>query len=155
MNESSSSRMMGLAALAAVTAARLLTLPKSLWEWDEVLFVRGVVHFDPIHHSPHPPGYPLLIGLGKVLAWITGDPFTGLVALSVISSLVGFVALASAFRSFAGERAGVAGALLFHLSPAMLVYGPLALSDPPALMFLSLALAAAGRLIEARERTLP
>jgi hypothetical protein len=35
----------------------------------------------------------------------------------------------------------------------MLVYGPLALSDPPALMFLSLALAAAGRLIE--RRTMP
>jgi hypothetical protein len=153
MNESSSSRMMGLAALAAVTAARLLTLPKSLWEWDEVLFVRGVVHFDPLHHSPHPPGYPLLIGLGKVMAWITGDPFAGLVALSVISSLVGFVALAAAFRSFAGGgadggRVGVAAALLFHASPAMLVYGPLALSDPPALMFLSLALAAAGRLVE-------
>jgi hypothetical protein len=143
-----------LLGLAAVALARLLTLPKSLWEWDEVLFVRGVVHFDPIHHSPHPPGYPLLIGLGKVMAWITGDPFAGLVALSVISSLVGFVALATAFRSFAGsEQAGVAGALLFHFSPAMLVYGPLALSDPPALMFLSLALAAAGRLIE--RRTVP
>jgi hypothetical protein len=153
MNEPTRSRADLLLGLAAVAAARLLTLPKSLWEWDEVLFVRGVVHFDPIHHSPHPPGYPLLIGLGKVLAWITGDPFTGLVALSVISSLVGFVALASAFRSFAGERAGVAGALLFHLSPAMLVYGPLALSDPPALMFLSLALAAVGRLIE--KRTMP
>ncbi|MFL6290582.1 MAG: hypothetical protein ACJ759_06775, partial [Thermoanaerobaculia bacterium] len=45
--------------------------------------------------------------------------------------------------------------LLFHFSPAMLVYGPLALSDPPALMFLTQALAAAGRLMEARERTLP
>ncbi|HEX3128282.1 MAG TPA: glycosyltransferase family 39 protein [Thermoanaerobaculia bacterium] len=152
MNEPTPSRAVWLG-LATVAAARLLTLPKSLWEWDEVLFVRGVVHFDPIHHSPHPPGYPLLIGLGKVMAWITGDPFTGLVALSVISSLIGFVALATAFRSFADEKAGVAGALLFHLSPAMLVYGPLALSDPPALMFLSLALAAVGRLIE--RRTLP
>ncbi|MES1243948.1 MAG: glycosyltransferase family 39 protein [Acidobacteriota bacterium] len=153
MNDSTPSRAVWLG-LVTVAAARLLALPKSLWEWDEVLFVRGVVHFDPIHHSPHPPGYPLLIGLGKLMAWITGDPFRGLVTLSVISSLVGFVALATAFRSFAGdERVGVAGALLFHLSPAMLVYGPLALSDPPALMFLSLALAAVGRLIE--RRTLP
>ena len=140
-----------LLGLAAVAAARLLTLPRSLWEWDEVLFVRGILHFDPLHHSPHPPGYPLLIGLGKALTWITGDPFTSLVALSVISSCIGFVALAVAFRSFSGsEEAGVAGALLFHFSPAMLVYGPLALSDPAALMFLALALAAAGRLIETR-----
>lgn len=157
MNEPTRSRADLLLGLAVVAAARLLTLPKSLWEWDEVLFVRGIVHFDPLHHSPHPPGYPLLIGLGKAMAWITGDPFTGLVALSVISSCIGFVALAMAFRAFssglAGERAGVVGALLFHLSPTMLVYGPLALSDPPALMFLSLALAAAGRLIETK--TLP
>lgn len=153
MNESTPSRAVWLLGLATVAAARLLTLPKSLWEWDEILFVRGVVHFDPIHHSPHPPGYPMLIGLGKIMAWITGDPFTGLVALSVISSLVGFVALAKAFQSFAGEQAGLAGALLFHLSPTMLIYGPLALSDPPALMFLSLALAATGRLIGTK--TLP
>ncbi|HET9226337.1 MAG TPA: glycosyltransferase family 39 protein [Thermoanaerobaculia bacterium] len=140
-----------LLGLAAVAAVRLLTLPESLWEWDEVLFVRGILDFDPLHHSPHPPGYPLLIGLGKALTWITGDPFTSLVALSVISSCVGFVALAVAFQSFSGsEQAGVTGALLFHFSPAMLVYGPLALSDPVALMFLALALAAAGRLIETR-----
>ncbi len=142
-----------LAGLLAVAAARLLTLPESLWEWDEVLFVRGVVHYDPLHHSPHPPGYPLLIGLGKAVSWIAGDPFASLVALSVIASCIGFVALAAAFRSFVGggapgERAGVAGALLFHFSPSMLVYGPLALSDSAALMFLSLALAAAGRLAE-------
>ncbi len=168
MNEPSSSRLAGwrlrslllLLGLAAVAAARLLTLPRSIWEWDEVLFVRGIARFDPLHHSPHPPGYPLLIGLGKAITWITGDPFTSLVALGVISSCVGFVALAAAFRSFAGggeegERAGIIGALLFCLSPAMLVYGPLALSDAPALMFLALSLAAAGRLIETRGAVAP
>src|SRR5688500_19817502 len=113
MNEASSFRLEGwrpwspmlLLGLAAVAAVRLLTLPRSLWEWDEVLFVRGIARFDPLHHSPHPPGYPLLIGLGKAMTWITGDPFTSLVALGVISSCVGFVALAAAFRSFAGGGA--------------------------------------------------
>jgi hypothetical protein len=141
---------------AAVAAARLLTLPHSLWEGDEVLFIRGIEHFDPLHHRPHPPGYPLLIGLGKLLDLLVHDPFTSLVALSVISSLVAYGALVDAFRRIvspasgpeAAERIGVAGALLFLLSPAMLVYGPMALSDPPALMFLALALAAAARLSE-------
>jgi hypothetical protein len=129
--------------------ARLLTLPRSLWEGDEVLFVKGVELFDPLHHQPHPPGYPLLIGLGKLFNLLFHNPFVSLVALSVVSSLVGYLALVDAFRRIAGsERVAVAGAVLFHLSPAMLVYGPLALSDPPALMFLSLALAAAARLPE-------
>ena len=147
-----------LLGLGTVAVARLLTLPTSLWEWDEVLFVRGVEDFDPLQHHPHPPGYPLLIGLGKLFALVTGDPFRGLVALSVVASLVGYAALFDAYRRLAAppgageaeraaaKRAAVLGATLFHLSPAMLVYGPLALSDAPALAFLSLALAAAARL---------
>ena len=148
-----------------VAVARLLTLPASLWEYDEVLFVRGVERFEPLAYRPHPPGYPLLIGLGKVATALTGDAFRGLVALSVLASLVGYLAAVEAFaaawepgrrgalgpgpraeRDAAGRvPAAVAGALLFALSPPMLVYGPLALSDPPALAFVALALAAAGR----------
>ena len=141
-----------LLGFGAVAAARLLALPHGLWEGDEVLFVKGIELFDPLHHQPHPPGYPLLIGLGKGLNLLLHDPFASLVTLAVLSSLIGYLALVDAFRRIVpagagtAERVAVAGAVLFHLSPAMLVYGPLALSDPPALMFLSLALAAAARL---------
>lgn len=136
-----------LLGFALVAAARLLTLPESLWEWDEILFVKGIESYDPLHHQPHPPGYPLLIGLGKLLNLFLHDPFVSLVTLNVVCSLIGYAALVSAFgRLAASDRAAVIGALLFHLSPSMLVYGPLALSDSPALMFLSLALAAAARL---------
>jgi hypothetical protein len=142
-----------LLGFVAVAAARLLTLPQSVWELDETLFMSGVLDFEPLRHHPHPPGYPLLIGLGKLFALVFDDPFRSLVALSVVASLVGYAALVSAFRRLGGasgspeaERIGVAGALLFHLSPTMLVYGPLPLSDAPALMFLALFLAAAARL---------
>src|SRR6185369_8264771 len=124
-----------LLGFVAVAATRLLTLPHSLWEGDEVLFVKGVLAFDPLHHQPHPPGYPLLIGLGKLVNLLLHDPFASLVALSVLSSLVGYLALVDAFRRMAPagpvarETVAVVGATLFHLSPAMLVYGPLALSD--------------------------
>ncbi len=142
-----------LAGLLAVAAARLLTLPESLWEWDEILFLQGVEAFDPLRHHPHPPGYPLFIGLGKAFAFVVGNPFWGLVALSVAASLAGYAALVSAFRRLGGlagspgaEGLAVGGALLFHLSPTLLIYGPLALSDVPAALFLSLFLAAAARL---------
>src|SRR5687768_5275029 len=69
---------LALLGLAAVAAARLLTLPASIWEYDEVLFVRAVESFEPLAHRPHPPGYPLLVGLGKVAAAICGDAFRGL-----------------------------------------------------------------------------
>ncbi len=145
-----------------MAAARLLTLPKSLWEFDEVLFVRGVERFAPLEHRPHPPGYPLTVGLGKLLTPVLGDPFHALVSVSVIASLVGYLALVDAFARIAvtdrdrpREAIGVAvvGALLFCLSPPMLLYGPLALSDAPALAFVALALAAAARLPESGLRS--
>src|SRR5215203_53016 len=142
-----------LAGFALVAVVRALTLPKSLWELDEVLFARGVERFDPLGHRPHPPGYPLLVALGKLLNLVFHDPFISLVALSFVSSLVGYGALVAAFRRIAGgaagERVAVIGALLFLLSPVMLVQGPLPMSDPPALMFIALALWAAVCLAEA------
>ncbi|HEX9944762.1 MAG TPA: hypothetical protein VGG03_22360 [Thermoanaerobaculia bacterium] len=137
-----------LAGFVLVAVVRALTLPRSLWELDEVLFARAVERFDPLSHQPHPPGYPLLVGLGKLFNLVFRDPFTSLVVLSFVSSLIGYAALVAAFRRIAedgegAERTAVLGALLFHLSPVMLVQAPLPMSDSPALMFLSLALWAA------------
>ena len=127
--------------------ARALTLPASLWESDEIRFAQAIENFDPLRHAPHPPGYPLLVGLGKLFDLVYDDPFRSLAALAFVSSQVGFLALAAAFRRIAGgpDAGGIAltGALLFHLGPAMMVQGALPMSDPPALMFLSLALWAA------------
>ena len=118
------------AGFAAVALARLLSLPVSVWEYDEILFMRGVERFAPLEHRPHPPGYPLTIGLGKLLTPLAGDSFHALVAVSVIASLVGYLALTDAFArvlspdgvpTAAERRQGVVAALLFHLSPPMLL----------------------------------
>ncbi len=136
-----------LAGFVLVGLVRALTLPRSLWEMDEFLFSSAVGRFNPLSHRPHPPGYPLTVGLGKLFALVFHNHFVSLVALAVVSSLVGYWALVVAFRRIAGgpgaERVAVAGALLFQLSPVMLVQGTLPMSDPPALMFLALGLAAA------------
>jgi hypothetical protein len=60
--------------------------------------------------------------------------------------LSAFRRLGGAPGSPAADRLAVGGALLFQLGPAMLVYGPLGLSDAPASLFLALFLAAAARL---------
>lgn len=135
-----------VAGALAVLLVRIASAPRTLWELDEVLFSEAVVDFDPLRHHPHPPGYPLLAILGKFVALAVRDPFVSLVVLSVIASVVSFVALARAFEEIASDRrTGIMGSLLVHLSPALLVHGSLALSDPPALMFLSLALFTAAR----------
>lgn len=143
---STASRRISAVALAGfglVVLVRALTLPGSLWELDEMLFALSLERFEPLAHHPHPPGYPLLVGLGNLFETVFQDPFRSLVALSFVSSLISYPALVAAFRRIEGsERVAVAGALLFLLSPVMLVQGPLPMSDPPSLMFLCLALAA-------------
>jgi hypothetical protein len=132
-----------LVGLVAVIAARLIGVPQSHWELDEWLFRMGVERFAPLEHHPHPPGYPLLVGLGKAVNVLAGDPFVALVALATVSSVLLYLALAYAFRRMSGDAwTGIAGALLFSLSPAMMVHSTTPMSDPPALLFLALALAA-------------
>lgn len=126
-----------------VLVSRILTLPKTFWEGDELLFAAAIEKFDPWSSRPHPPGYPLYIGLGKFFAFFT-DPFHALVIVSVIASVIGFIALTIVFRHLLGDRdLAVCGALLYEFSAAMLVHGTLPLSDGPSMMFVALTLWAA------------
>jgi hypothetical protein len=129
------------AATLALLPFFILTRPLTHWELDELLFRMGVEHFEPLEHRPHPPGYPLLVGLGKLLTLVTSDAFEALVALAIISTAVSFAACAAGVARMTGSRwTGLAASTLFHLSPAMMIHGSTPMSDPPALMFASLAL---------------
>lgn len=125
----------------AVLITRLATLPRTLWELDEVLFAAAVRRFDPWSSHPHPPGYPLHVGLGKLFNLVFHDPFTSLVALNVVTSVLAFVALSRALRLYLDDDdLAVAGALLFCFSSTVVLHGPLAFSDSPAMLFIALTL---------------
>ena len=46
--------------------AHLPFLAPSLEDIDSINFALGVRHFDVAAHQPHPPGYPVFIGISKV-----------------------------------------------------------------------------------------
>jgi hypothetical protein len=125
----------------AVLVSRILTAPRTPWENDEFLFAEAVRNFDPSRYHPHPPGFPLLVILGKVFNAFVHDPWRALVVLGIVAAPIGFVAIARAFRNWiADPDLAVCGALLYYFSASMMVHGTLALSDGPAMMFLGLAL---------------
>jgi hypothetical protein len=127
-----------------VLVSRIVTMPRTFWESDELLFAGAVRNFDPWSSHPHPPGYPLYVGLGKLFNLVAPDPFLALRALSIVSCVIGFLALFGAFcRVLRDDDLAVCGALLFYFSSAVLVHGTLPLSDSPAVMFLALMLYAA------------
>src|SRR5580765_7197000 len=110
-----------LAALV-VLVTRFLTAPRTLWEADEHLFVAAVKSFEPLANHPHPPGYPLYVGLGKFAAVFTDNLFGALVVVSIVACAVGVVALSLAFRRVVADTdlavgdadLAVSGALLFY-----------------------------------------
>ena len=133
----------GIGALL-VLAVRLATLPRTFWEMDELLFASAVLKFDPWRGHPHPPGYPLFVALGKLFNLFFHDPFTSFVTLSVICSVLTFVVLLRAFRlCLDDDDLAFCGALLFSFSTTVLLHGPLAFSEIPAMLFIALALWAA------------
>jgi hypothetical protein len=130
----------------AVVVLHLTSLPITIWEYDENLFAKGVERYEPLKHFPPPPGAPLFIGAAKVVKplfrpFTGGDAFRTLIAMNAFLTVAGFAVLALAFRAIAGStRAGVLGAALFYVMPAMLVHVTLALADAGALALLALAL---------------
>jgi len=121
--------------------SRILTAPRTPWENDEFLFAEAVRKFDPSQYHPHPPGFPLLVLMGKVFAGFIHDPWRALVVFSILAAPIGFVAIARAFRNWIDDpNLAICAALIYYFSASMLVHGTLALSDGPAMMFLGLAL---------------
>jgi hypothetical protein len=138
-----------IAGAAIVLISCLLTAPRTFWEHDELLFAEAVRKFEPLVYHPHPPGFPLYVGIGKAFDAVLHDPFRSLTALSVLSCVAGYVALCRVFGVWLEDRdLGAAGALLVYFSAAVLVHGTLPMSDSPALMFFALALLAARRAVD-------
>ena len=53
---------------ALIIVSSLFFLSTYLYNWDTGQFALGLEHFDVKMHQPHPPGYPIFIFLGKILA---------------------------------------------------------------------------------------
>lgn len=99
-----------LAALAALfLAAHLLHLPSSLEDIDSINFALGVRDFDVAQHQPHPPGYPVFIGLAKASTAglqtldVPAAPVRGLAVLSALSGALMIPVLFLLFRRLTGD----------------------------------------------------
>jgi transmembrane protein TMEM260 (protein O-mannosyltransferase) len=102
-----------LAAISVVfLAAHLAFLPPTLEDIDSVNFALGVADFDVSKHQPHPPGYPVFIGLSKAStsllrsAHVRNPEVRGLAVWSAISGAALAFALFALFQALVGVRPG-------------------------------------------------
>jgi len=140
-------RLLGLAAFIAVATVHFLTVPRTIWEYDENLFALGVEKYEPLAHHPPPPGYPIYMACAKLVALFTGgDAFRALVILSIITLAAGLLTWFLAFREITGDAMiGIVASALLYLCPALLISGVLPQSDSGALALFGLAAYACAR----------
>jgi len=139
-------KLLSLLALVVVAALHYRSTPLAIWEFDEPFFAMGIEHYQPMLHHPPPPGYPLYMGFGKLVALFTGDPFRALLVTSIIAVAAGLVAFTFAFREISGSlTTGVLATTLLYASPAVLVSGTLPQSDAGALALFGIAIWACAR----------
>src|SRR6266498_1740086 len=69
----------------AFLALHLPYLPSSLEDLDSINFALGVRTFDVAHHQPHPPGYPVFIGMAKVARLVSRSEARALGSIGILA----------------------------------------------------------------------
>ncbi|HQN97528.1 MAG TPA: hypothetical protein PLM61_14210, partial [Thermoanaerobaculales bacterium] len=149
------SRALDAALTAAVVAfllwSRFGLLADGPWEWDEVLFARGLLHFELAAHFPHPPGFPGWLAIGHLLMPLAGEPLRALQWGSSALSVLALWPLAALGRRVASPAVAAAAAVLVMVAPGPWLYAVRGFSSTPAAAFaLAAAALAAGGLVGRR-----
>jgi hypothetical protein len=115
-------------------ATRLIAVPASLWEWDDILFARALHRYDLSTHSPHPPGFPILVVMHRIAFWALNDEHRALTTVALIFVSLLAPALFFLYREvFQDRRIAVAGALVGSFAPNVWIHGGAGRSDGVAL----------------------
>ena len=150
------SRAVAAGLALAFLALHLPYTARSLEDIDSINFALGIRDFDVAEHQPHPPGYPVLILIAKIVNAAAGSEVLTLSLLGIVSGALLAFALVALFRALDGaarragdpkrvalqpdpERVGlqpwtaVAAAALALTAPLMWITAARPLSDVPGL----------------------
>jgi hypothetical protein len=116
---------LGLAALTLVTRwpYRARVLPT----WDAVQFALALGQYDVVRHQPHPPGYILYVGLGRLVGPALGDPTATLGGLAAAASALAVFLLYQLGWHLYGRGTATLAALGLAVSPLFWAHGVVAL----------------------------
>src|SRR3989454_4507795 len=137
------------AALSLLTvASRLPYRARMLYNWDAMQFALALREYDVVKHQPHPPGYILYVGLGRIVnAWLH-DPTAAYVLLAVAcSGLTTFVVYLLA-RGIYDRATALAAASVLAVSPLFWFYGSVGLTYAGEALFGSIVAYFAFRALE-------
>ena len=120
--------------------SRLLALARSVWDWDEALFVMALRDYDVTFHHPHPPGFPVYLALGHVAKLVMSDNFRALQSVNLLAAFLVFPALFLFARELRLRfSVSVMAAALFAFFPNVWFFGGGAFSDVPSIVLVLFA----------------
>ena len=117
---------LGLAMLTL--ASRWPYRARMLYNWDAVQFALALTEFDVAKHQPHPPGYLLYVGLGRLANHWVGDPALAYVGLAMLFSAATTFVIYWLARRLYDRTTAIAAAALLAVSPLFWFYGSVGLT---------------------------
>jgi hypothetical protein len=96
--------------------------------WDAVQFALALERYDVVRHQPHPPGYILYVGLGRLASVLLGDPAATLGGLAIVASAVAVLLLYRLGWHLYGRGVATLAALGLVVSPLFWAYGVVGLA---------------------------
>ncbi len=109
--------MLTVLLIVVVVASRMIAFPISIWEQDEAVFAAGVLDFEPTDNRPHPPWFPLWIGMGKLVHLAGIGPAMALQVISFAFSVWMIFPLTAMWSPVVGRGLAVGASLLFLVAP--------------------------------------
>jgi hypothetical protein len=101
---------------------------RMLYNWDAVQFALALREFDIAKHQPHPPGYLLYVGLGRLLNIPLADPNMAYVSLAMLFSAATTVTVYWLARALYDRATAASAAALLAVSPLFWFYGSVGLT---------------------------
>ena len=127
--------LLGVAQLAAVS--RVLALARTPWDWDELLFMLSLDHFDVAQHRPHPPGFPLYVLTGKLVRKLGFGNFHALQAINLVAAMAIVPVMFFLCRELRMKfPTALSAGVLLALFPNVWFFGGTAFSDVPSMVLI-------------------
>jgi hypothetical protein len=134
-------RTIVLVVALACAVTRFLAVARSLWDWDEALFTMAMRDYDVTMHHPHPPGFPVFIGMARLVRFVVPDDFRALQTVNVIAAMLVFVAVFLFARELRLRfTTCVSAGALFAFFPNVWFFGGGAFSDVPSIVLVLFAI---------------
>jgi hypothetical protein len=93
--------------------------PTRLFDFDSANFALSLDNFNPALHQPQPPGYPLYVGLCRLIHFFIPDPVLVFLMAGILGAAAAVVMLERLGEQIFGRAAGICAGLLLMTNPIL------------------------------------